>query len=55
MSLWLIGEPTPITAQGELYIQYLVITCNGKESEKEYVYVCITESLCCIPETNTTL
>ena len=31
------------------YIQYLVITYNGKESEKEY----ITESLCCIHETNT--
>ena len=27
------------------YIQYLVITYNGKESEKEYIYVCITESL----------
>ena len=25
------------------YIQYLVITCNGKESEKEYV--CITQLL----------
>ena len=68
------------------YIQYLVITYNGKESEKEYIYtyiyiyitelyiyiymyiyICIitdiyiyiyiykTESLCCTPETNTTL
>ena len=27
------------------YIQYLVITYNGKESEKEFMYV--TESLCC--------
>ena len=36
-------------------IQYAVITCNGKESEKGYVYTCITESLRCIPETNTTL
>ena len=38
------------------YIQYLVITCNGKESEKEYIYMCIciyiyiTESPCCTPE-----
>ena len=27
------------------YIQYLIITYNGKESEKE--------SLCCIPKANT--
>ena len=44
-------------------IQYLVITYNGKESEKAYmcvciylcIYICVTESLCCIYETNTTL
>ena len=35
--------------------QYSVITYMGKESEKEWIYVCITESLCCTPETNTTL
>ena len=35
------------------YIQYLTINYNEKESEKKYI--CITESLCCIPETNTTL
>ena len=35
------------------YIQYLVITYNGKESVKEYI--CITESLCCVLETNTIL
>ena len=23
------------------YAQYLVITCSGKESEKEYIYVCV--------------
>ena len=33
--------------------QYLVIIYRGKESGKEYI--CITESLCCTPETNTTL
>ena len=37
------------------YIQYPVINHNGKEYEKEYVHICITESLCCTPETNTTL
>ena len=30
------------------YIQHLLINSNGKESE-----IYITESLCCIPETNT--
>ena len=33
------------------YIQYLVITYNGEESGKEYMYVYITESLWCTPET----
>ena len=33
------------------YTQYFVITYKGKESEKDY----IAESLCCTPETNTTL
>ena len=40
------------------YIQYLVINYNGKEPEKNIhktEYICITESLCCTPETNTTL
>ena len=37
------------------YIQYLAIKFNGKESEKEYTYACITESLCCTPEASTTL
>ena len=38
------------------YIQYLVITYSGKESGKEYIhiYMYMTESLCCTPETNTT-
>jgi len=35
----------------ELYIQYLTITYNGKESEKVY----ITESLCYTSENITTL
>ena len=32
----------------ENYIQYLVITYNGKKSEKN---ICITESVCCTPKT----
>ena len=37
------------------YIQYLIITCNGQESDKRiHIYIYITESLCCTPETNTT-
>ena len=35
--------------------QYSVITYMGKESEKEWIYVCITESLCFTPETNAIL
>ena len=34
------------------YIQYPMINYNGKEYE---IYICITASLCCTPETNTTL
>ena len=39
------------------YIEDLVITYSGKESEKEFMYrrMCITESLCYTPETNTAL
>ena len=35
------------------YIQHSIINHKRKEYEKEYVYICITESLCCIAETNT--
>ena len=35
--------------------QYLVRIYTGKEFEKEYIYMYVTESLCCTPETNTTL
>ena len=38
------------------YIQYPATNCNGKAYEREKnIQVCITESLCCTPETNTTL
>ena len=33
--------------------QYSVITYKEKESRKEWVCICITDSLCYIPETNT--
>ena len=37
------------------YIQYPVINHHGKEYEKEYIYICITESLYCTEEINTAL
>ena len=36
----------------ENYTQYFVIMYKGKESKKIHIYVYITESLCCTPETN---
>ena len=36
------------------YIQYPVINCNGKNRKKN-AYICITESICCEAEINTTL
>ena len=35
--------------------QYSVKNSMGKESEKEWMCVCITESLCCTAEITTTL
>ena len=37
------------------YIQYPGINHNGKEYKKQYIYMCISESLCCTAEINTTL
>ena len=37
------------------YIQYLIISHNGKEYEKKNVHVYITESLCCRAEIGMTL
>ena len=46
------------------YTQYPGVNHNGKEYEKEYIYMyvcvysihmCVTESLCCTAEVNTTL
>ena len=44
-----------LLCSAENYSQYFVITYKGKESEKEQIYICLTESLCCTPEANTTL
>ena len=40
---------------GGNYIQYPVINHNGKEYEKDYMQLCITESLFYTVEINTTL
>ena len=40
------------------YTLYPVITCNGKESEKKYIYIyhtCEIESVCGTSEANTSL
>ena len=37
------------------YIQYPVINHIGTEYEKEYIYMYITESLCCTEDSNTAL
>ena len=42
----------PIVCSSGNCIQYLVIISNGKNI---YIYIIKSESLCCIPETNTTL
>ena len=46
-----VGAPLPKKRKNKNPI----ITCNGKESQKRIMCVCVTESLCCTPETNTTL
>ena len=42
-----------LCSTGNYYIQYPVISHNGKESENKYMCVCVTESLCCTAEINT--
>ena len=50
-----MNSKVPLNSTGN-YIQYPTISHNGKTVKKNiYVYVCITESFCCTPETNTTL
>ena len=60
------GSDSENSALLETVTQYVIITHNGKESKKAYIctyiyekniliYIHITESLCCTPETSTTL
>ena len=51
----LINDSHILCSTGNYYIQYPVISHNGKESENKYMCVCVTESLCCTAEINTTL
>ena len=46
----LINNKISLDSTGN-YIKYLVINHN----EKEYIYICITELVCCAAEINTTL
>ena len=52
--LYYINDKVLLYSTGN-YSQYPVINHNGKEYEKECVYICVTESLCCTAESNTTL
>ena len=47
-----INNKFPLYSTGN-YIQYDVINHNGKECEKEYIYISITTSLCYTAEINT--
>ena len=47
-NMYSIDKQQSPTIQPRIYIQYLVINCNRKEYEKEYIYK--TVSLCCIAE-----
>ena len=42
------GQQGPIVSTGNC-IQYPIISYNGKEHRKKYIY----KTLCCIPEINT--
>ena len=53
--LYKTDKPQGHTVSTGNYVQYLVITYNGKESKKKNIYICMTESLYCRPETNTAL
>ena len=49
-----IDKQQGFTAQHKELYSISVTIYNGKESNaKEHIYVYITESLCCTPETNT--
>ena len=48
-----VNNKTILCSTGK-YIQYSVTNHNGKEYEKEYI-LCVTGSLCCTEDINTTL
>ena len=50
------NQQGPIVYQSD-YTQYLAFTYNGRKckKKKKRIYMCITESLCYTPETNTKL
>ena len=52
MRMW-VQAPALLSGTGN-YNRCIVITYNGKESEKEYIHLHTTESLCCTLESNTT-
>ena len=49
------NQQGPTVQHKELYAQYFVTICKGKESEKRIdTYICIAEPLYCTSETNAT-
>ena len=51
-TIYKINNNTLLYSTGN-YIQHAVTNHNGKEYEKEYMYVCITDLLCYTLEANT--
>ena len=52
---WVRNEALPYSMEN--YIQSLGIKHDGRQHEKKnvYIYICMTGSLCCIAEIDTTL
>ena len=50
---WMDKQQGPTVYSSGKYIHYPLINHNGKEYV--YIYVCITESLCCTAEISTAL
>ena len=50
---WIINKDLLYSTKNST--QYSVTTYMGKESEKEWIYMYITEPLCCTHENNMTL
>ena len=54
-NIYRIGNAKVLLHSTGNHIQYPVINHDGKEYEREYIYIHITESLCCTAVINTTL